>query len=63
MKPNWDEAPSWATHLAMDSDGRWYWYGGKPNNNNSNWTTVNKCTPAEVYWDRWEETLEQRPEA
>lgn len=30
MKPDWKDAPEWAQWLAMDEDGKWYWYRGKP---------------------------------
>ena len=30
MKPSWDDAPEWAQWLAMDEDGRWWWYEEKP---------------------------------
>lgn len=30
MKPNWDEAPSEATHLAVDRNGYWCWFQNKP---------------------------------
>ena len=26
----WREAPKWAEWAAMDEDGEWYWYDGKP---------------------------------
>lgn len=26
MKPSWKDAPAWANWLAMDQDGRWFWY-------------------------------------
>lgn len=29
-KPSWDDAPSWATALAMDGSGWWYWYEETP---------------------------------
>lgn len=31
MKPSWECAPEWANYLAMDDDGRWYWYEHMPN--------------------------------
>lgn len=30
MKPTWDNAPHWASYLAMDSDCRWLWHEHKP---------------------------------
>ena len=29
-KPDWSKAPSWAKYLAMDQNGTWFWYAGKP---------------------------------
>lgn len=29
-KPKWEDAPDWASYLAMDFDGQWYWYEKKP---------------------------------
>jgi hypothetical protein len=29
-KPSWSDAPKWANYLAMDGDGRWYWYEREP---------------------------------
>lgn len=30
MKPDWKDAPKWATHLTLDPDGSWYWHDQKP---------------------------------
>lgn len=30
MKPSWSDAPEWANWLAMDEDGRWYWFEHQP---------------------------------
>lgn len=30
MKPDWGKSPEWANHLAMDSDGSWWWYEDQP---------------------------------
>lgn len=29
-RPRWEDAPTWAKYLAMDSTGYWYWYEEKP---------------------------------
>lgn len=29
-KPDWKDAPEWATHLAMDDDGTWHWFANEP---------------------------------
>jgi len=30
MKSIWDNAPKWASWIAMDDNGRWYYYEKKP---------------------------------
>lgn len=30
MTPDWKYAPEWANHLAMDGNGKWYWYESPP---------------------------------
>lgn len=30
MKPDWRNAPAWATVLAQDISGYWYWYEEAP---------------------------------
>ena len=30
MKPDWKDAPEWASWLAMDEDGDWFWYESEP---------------------------------
>lgn len=30
MKPDWKDAPEWATWLAMDCIGTWYWWVNEP---------------------------------
>jgi hypothetical protein len=30
MKPDWKDAPEWATHLAMDCFGDWWWCEHEP---------------------------------
>jgi len=29
-KPNWKDAPEWASHVAMDDDYTWWWYEKEP---------------------------------
>lgn len=29
-KPDWKDAPEWATYCAMDDNGSWWWYENKP---------------------------------
>jgi hypothetical protein len=64
MKPSWNDAPPQATHLAMDCDGHWYWFG-PPECIDGTWVVF--MEPASdgpdysgIDWDFSHETLEQR---
>lgn len=63
MKPNWKDAPEWANYLAMDEDGRWWWYQHTPTINKSVWKK--ESGHAELakpnHFIDWFETLEERP--
>lgn len=68
MKPEWSDAPEWATHLAMDEDGRWYWYERKPVIWFFAWrpdgaydADSNRYLIADTPRGRWQQTLESRP--
>lgn len=61
-KPSWGTAPDWAQYLAMDDNGKWYWYENAP-----------AWSPSEGHWivegfSRYERaedsngSLEKRPE-
>ena len=64
-KPDWKDAPEWANWLAMDADGRWYWYHNTP----YVWGDMWGCSGNFDYSghivstinDNWYETLEERP--
>lgn len=63
--PEWEHAPDWANWLAMDVEGRWYWFAEKPEQRSATWangwaTRVREAglTPGR---SGWTETLEQRP--
>lgn len=65
-KPDWKDAPEWAQWLAMDEDGSWYWYAGKPFTILAYWECHSDCnaewagsTPD--YPVPWQGTLESRP--
>lgn len=63
MKPSWKDAPEWATYLAQDADGQWYWYQHKPRTGREEWfTKTGHIERARREYDRWTETLEPRPE-
>lgn len=66
MKPDWKDAPWWATFLAQDANGDWYWYQYEPE--------AGGCVPGKwgvtsgqvlrnlVTFSDWAETLEERPQ-
>jgi hypothetical protein len=60
-KPLWSDAPGWARWLAMDANGRWYWYLKKPKAALAVWTDGDNGRA--IYAGRsvnWRETLEKR---
>ena len=63
--PEWEHAPDWASWLAMNSDGRWYWFAKEPELRSTTWSNVwgSYVTEAGRTNGRsgWTETLEQRP--
>ena len=64
MKPSWDDAPEWAQWLAMDENGRWFWYEFKPVCKQAYWLgddfyngDMEEALPNTSFWDK---SLEQR---
>jgi hypothetical protein len=63
MKPDWKDAPKWASHLAMDENGGWFWYEFKPEIDESSGTwKVCEGSARVGRLEEWQETLESRPE-
>ena len=65
MKPDWRGAPGWASWLAQDEDGSWWWYEEKPRASFCVWVPADskrKRAFNPKNCDGWENTLEQRPE-
>ncbi len=64
MKPSWDDAPEWAQWLAMDEDGRWWWYEEKPvlQTNYFYWlgSKMEESLPVLDKSMAWDESLEKR---
>lgn len=61
-KPDWNDAPEWASWLAMDSDGAWWWYEREPRRGERTFGAgYGRATPAIVVISDWSETLESRP--
>ena len=64
-KPDWKDAPEWASYLAMDRNGCWWWYEFKPTIflNEDEWVKVGgraEAFPSSN--DDWRDTLEMRPD-
>jgi hypothetical protein len=67
MKPDWKDAPKWASWLAMDSNGLWYWYESMPSLVGDSlvggsWETPSgKIKFALIKFEAFKNSLEQRP--
>lgn len=63
----WSRAPNWAEWIAMDKDGRWFWYEDEPRPVDGGWIT-NLKRVSEVGFevatmeDDWTRTLSRRPQ-
>lgn len=72
-KPDWKDAPSWASWLALGSDGVWRWFSDEPEILCGDWFLDSECDgfvapagehspePYEAFRSCWKETLERRP--
>lgn len=61
MKPDWKDAPEWANYLAMDEDGKWYWYEHEPVLMGGYWTVKRGSFSSAETEQHWTETKEARP--
>lgn len=62
MKPEWKDAAAWASWLAMDSNGDWYWYENEPYRSGNVWYKRGGDTDlAMAKGDGWVGSLEERP--
>lgn len=64
MKPDWKDAPEWAAHLAMEADGKWWWFENQPtvSADFDEWKHAGQEMPASDETPKqWHETLESRP--
>ncbi len=50
-KPDWKAAPEWASYLAMDADGRWFWYEYAPSYLRSTWDMWTELWVWTKHWD------------
>lgn len=62
LKPSWGDAPDNAEYLAMDFDGRWFWYKEAPviNEHHFCWNG-DDLSDAYCESEYWKSTLEKRP--
>lgn len=61
-KPDWNDAPEWATHLAQDFHGQWHWFRGEPKPDGQYWLASKYYNQrAFIPNQNWKETLEKRP--
>ena len=61
MKPTWDEAPEWASWLAQQKDGSWWWFEKKPEIYGGVWYTwIKDKSEPYVVAENWKDTLESR---
>jgi hypothetical protein len=62
MKPDWKDAPEWATYFAMDADGTWFWYERKPARFDIAWLPRGDFRfDTAGHSPGWKQSLEQRP--
>jgi len=63
--PDWATAPEWANYVAMDRDGKWYWYEFEPYAETNIWNVnvehAGKYEMVDLYCN-WQESLQKRPE-
>jgi len=59
-KPDWKDAPEWASYLAQDKNGTWWWYDREPIAEQSQWESCGIAESACVC-DDWKESLQKRP--
>lgn len=59
MKPDWKDAPEWATHLAQMLDGTWIWFENEPYRSGEVWRSDSGRWAVAGVW--WGYTLEARP--
>jgi hypothetical protein len=64
-KPDWKDAPEWASYLAMDRNGTWCWHEKFVIPSGGLWQSRGhgKVAIAHEPEDVWRETLEERPHA
>ena len=62
-KPSWDDAPDWANYLAMDVNGKWWWFEHEPALTIGSWLPIGgRVQVAKGPMVDYSETLEERPD-
>lgn len=66
VAPSWSEAPSWATWLGQDYNGRWYWFEREPARVSSGYWAVaggqyRMAKEARATNTNWHLSLQSRP--
>lgn len=59
-KPDWKDAPPWANFLAMNENGKWYWFTKRPTDLSTGWAAGGPASYA-GHTSTWRQTLETRP--
>ena len=64
--PDWGTAPDWANYVAMDKNGKWYWFEFEPQKEGNCWNTNFKkggmYSEVRFNGEKWETSLQKRPE-
>ncbi len=61
-KPNWHDAPEWASYLAKDKNGSWSWFENKPWRDEGYWDARGMESNAGYFIEHdWRESLEEKP--
>lgn len=60
-RPEWKDAPEWASYCALDANGEWYWYEFRPEWDGSRWNYTGSVMMAWECDIEASESLEERP--
>lgn len=62
LKPEWKDAPQWASYLARDQNGDWYFHETEPyRTQNCQWLSNKRFELAtRVFAKDWMDTIEER---
>ena len=57
----WDSGLEWASYLAMDEDGVWFWYESQPSELGNIWLSADRYVIASHKHPDWRQSLTERP--